>query len=405
MIWAVTIKALLWALMVFNASAFPFKQFSTDTIVVPSANVSDLAPRHLAKRASRYPGVRYGSTCSAAQQEYLDTELDEIKGVVRDATRQLRRIRSVIREKEQPATWGTQYAENTRLLNSWNTMIGTIKYAKGTNKNHIQGAKTPLSWRTTERNMQTVLSQSSLCSVAALALTSMFSVIGLYSRILSALEDRTLSLTIHCNDDFYVLDEAASTEGKRIYRDTRPAEEAGPTFMEAPGYGALCHESELGNGWQMRNKVTQQDEICICPSVFKRLGSLRTLSSLENSMSSLRGMNIDNLKKYAAAGTLLHELTHCSSIAGNDATKDVMFTGASTRKIPAYARSGIWRLAVFEPSDGYYNADSVTYLALALHYWACDWSMGACAGVQKPYDYFTLLGDRRSYYRFDYDEN
>ncbi|GLA31408.1 hypothetical protein AnigIFM63326_010080 [Aspergillus niger] len=215
MIWAVTIKALLWALMVFNASAFPFEPFSTDAIVVPSANVSDFAPRHLAKRASRYPGVRYGSTCSAAQQEYLDTELDEIKGVVRDATRQLRRIRSVIREKEQPATWGTQYAENTRLLNSWNTMIGTIKYAKGTNKNHIKGAKTPLSWRTTERNMQTVLSQSSLCSVAALALTSMISVIGLYSRILSALEDRTLSLTIHCNDDFYVLDEAASTEGTR----------------------------------------------------------------------------------------------------------------------------------------------------------------------------------------------
>ncbi|GKZ35858.1 hypothetical protein AbraIFM66950_006657 [Aspergillus brasiliensis] len=372
--WAATLKTFLWALFICQALAFPFEPFRTETDVVPSANVSDLLPRHLVKRASRYPGVRYGSTCSATQQAYLDTELDEIEEVMRDATRQLRRIRAVIREKEQPATWGTRYAENTRILNSWNTMIGTIKYTKRTNKDHIDGARVPLSWRTTERNMQTVLS--------------------LYNRIFRALQEQTLSITIHCNDDFYVLDEAATTKENRIYRDTRPAGEAGPAFMKAPGYGALCHDSELGYGWQMWNEITQQDEICICPTVFNRVGSSRTLSTLENSMDSLRGMNIDNLKKYAAAGTLLHELTHCRSIVGNDATDDVKFT---PEKVPApeetaYERSGIWRLAVFEPRDGYHNAgwpDSVTYFALALHYWACDWSMGTCAGVNKPYDYFA----------------
>ncbi|XRM42891.1 hypothetical protein ABZX51_006102 [Aspergillus tubingensis] len=187
--------ALLLAVLFRQAITFPLEPFLEDTDVVPSANTSNIVPRDLVKRASRYPGVKYGATCSAAQQAYLDTELDEVKGMLRDASGQLRRIRAVIREKEQPATWGTQFADYTRILNSWITMIGTVKLTTRTSYRHVAGAGTPVSWTTTSRNMQSVLS--------------------VYSRILSALDGENLSLTIHCNDDFYVLDEAASSKTQR----------------------------------------------------------------------------------------------------------------------------------------------------------------------------------------------
>lgn len=90
--------------------------------------------------------------------------------------------------------------------------------------------------------------------------------------------------------------------------------------------GRLCHEGKGGNGWRMLNEVTQEDEICICPVVFERTATSNTLSSLPNTKESLKGRHIDDIKRYYAAGTLLHEISHCSTILGADRTRRPFLT-------------------------------------------------------------------------------
>ncbi|PYH37486.1 uncharacterized protein BO87DRAFT_207668 [Aspergillus neoniger CBS 115656] len=93
--------------------------------------------------------------------------------------------------------------------------------------------------------------------------------------------------------------------------------------MILPEPGRLCHENGGGNGWQMWNKLTVEDEICICPRVFDNAKTSQTLSSLDNTVDSLKGRHVDYIKKFTAAGSLLHELSHCRGILGDDQTKDL----------------------------------------------------------------------------------
>ncbi|GKZ65100.1 hypothetical protein AnigIFM56816_006162 [Aspergillus niger] len=303
--WAATVMGLFWALFSCHALAFPFEPFPSEADVFSPANGSDLAPRHLFKRAPRYPRVKYGSTCSAAQQEYIDTELDEVQTMLSRSLQQLQTLRSVIRERQEPATWGIREAEYTRLFNAWVSMMGTIQFNPTTER--PPGANDqPLSWRTTDRNIGSLMS--------------------IYRRIRRTLQDRTLAITIHCNDEFWKWDKDLSTNEKRIYRDTRPVGEAAQPFMKLDEPGRLCHEGKGGNGWRMLNEVTQEDEICICPVVFERTATSNTLSSLPNTKESLKGRHIDDIKRYYAAGTLLHEISHCSTILGADRTRRPFLT-------------------------------------------------------------------------------
>ncbi|RDH36206.1 hypothetical protein BDQ94DRAFT_167826 [Aspergillus welwitschiae] len=378
--WVATVMSLFWVLFLCHALAFPFEPFPSEVEVVPSANGSDHAPRHLAKRASRYPRVKYGSTCSVTQQEYLETELDEIQTMMTRVTGQLQIMRAVIREKEQPATWDTRFKENSRILGSWAAMMGRIRF----NHEFELEDKTPnlVPWRTTSQNMQFTMS--------------------VYNRIRNVLRDRTLSVTIHCDDTFYVFDKDASTTDARIYRDTRSTET--PLFTKLTRSGRLCHEGGGGNGWQMWNKVTLEDEICICPRVFDRAKSSQTLSSLENTMDSLRGRDIDDIKTFTAAGSLLHELSHCQSILGDDATEDLsshLGPPYPDIVIPGYQRKGVWTLSKADPRQAHRNADSLTFFALALYYSACDWSKGICGAELLPFGFWSKKMHR--YMEMDYD--
>ncbi|KAL7658189.1 hypothetical protein ACMYSQ_004325 [Aspergillus niger] len=177
------------------------------------------------------------------------------------------------------------------------------------------------------------------------------------NRIHNVLRDRTLSITIHCDDDFYVFDKDASTQNTRVYRDTRST--GVPRFMTLDEPKRLCHEGGGGNGWQMWNEVTLEDDICICPRVFTKAGTSQTLSSLDNSMDSLRGRQIDDIKTFTAAGSLLHELSHCRSILGDHHTKDM--TVQPYRQgpvIPGYQRNGVWTVSKANPAEAHRNAVS-----------------------------------------------
>ncbi|GFN17066.1 uncharacterized protein AtWU_06868 [Aspergillus tubingensis] len=320
---AATAMGLFWALLFCHSLAFPFEPFPTDTDVVPSANVSDLLPKHLVKRASRYPRVKYGPTCSAEEQAYIDTELDELQPVMIRVMRQLRDIRAVIREKEQPANWGTRFADNDRILTSWASMMGRTRFNYEVELKENQDNLA--SWTMTSRNMQFMIS--------------------VYSRIYNALRDRTLALTIHCGDEFYVFDKDVSTKNTRVYRDTRSTEFQ--PYMILPEPGRLCHENGGGNGWQMWNKLTVEDEICICPRVFDNAKTSQTLSSLDNTVDSLKGRHVDYIKKFTAAGSLLHELSHCRGILGDDQTSPF---------IDGYQRNGVWAVSKIDPAGAHRNA-------------------------------------------------
>ncbi|GLA39979.1 hypothetical protein AnigIFM63309_007583 [Aspergillus niger] len=155
-------------------------------------------------------------------------------------------------------------------------------------------------------------------SIELATLMTSASMIGVYSRIHNVLRDRTLSITIHCGDEFYVFGKPAHKIHKGVYRDTSSTEV--PRFMTLDEPKRLCHEGGGGNGWQMWNEVTLEDDICICPRAFTKAGTSQTLSSLDNSMDSLRGRQIDDIKTFTAAGSLLHELSHCRSIFGDHHT-------------------------------------------------------------------------------------
>ncbi|GCB20602.1 hypothetical protein AAWM_03487 [Aspergillus awamori] len=192
-------------------------------------------------------------------------------------------------------------------------------------------------------------------SIELATLMTSASMIGVYSRIHNVLRDRTLSITIHCDDDFYVFDKDASTQNTRVYRDTRST--GVPRFMTLDEPKRLCHEGGGGNGWQMWNEVTLEDDICICPRVFTKAGTSQTLSSLDNSMDSLRGRQIDDIKTFTAAGSLLHELSHCRSILGDHHTKDM--TVQPYRQgpvIPGYQRNGVWTVSKANPAEAHRNA-------------------------------------------------
>ena len=104
-----------------------------------------------------------------------------------------------------------------------------------------------------------------------------------------------------------------------MYKDTRPEGEAS-TGLRVSATMRLCHESESAHGWTLKNRVTLKDEITICPGTFRRTNTANKLSQYANDMSVLKGKTLNDMKFTAAAGTLLHELTHCESILGSDKT-------------------------------------------------------------------------------------
>ncbi|KNG80335.1 hypothetical protein ANOM_011032, partial [Aspergillus nomiae NRRL 13137] len=263
--WTVGIQLFLWTLLLPYTTAFPFEIPPDLAEYALKANDSGIPHRHLSKRALDYPGVTFSSTCDDAQQRYIKEELDEIKLVLVQAQQQLRIIRNVIREKEQPQDWGTRYSENRRLLNTFQKFIGWIKFNPATTARTEQQLS---SWTTIAQRM-TLLS---------------------------------------C-----------------VYKDTRPEGEAS-TGLRVSATAKLCHENEGVHGWTLKNDVTLKDEITICPSTFKRTNTANKLSQYANEMSALNGKTLDDMKFTAAAGTLLHELTHCEHILGGDKTGDQVAT-------------------------------------------------------------------------------
>lgn len=151
--------------------------------------------------------------------------------------------------------------------------------------------------------------------------------------------------------------------------------------MILPEPGRVCHENGGGNGWQMWNKLTVEDEICICPRVFDNAKTSQTLSSLDNTVDSLKGRHVDYIKKFTAAGSLLHELSHCRGILGDDQTsklsrfsrekgffsritnrEDKISEDLRLRPFPlgpftdGYQRNGVWAVSKIDPAGAHRNA-------------------------------------------------
>lgn len=104
-----------------------------------------------------------------------------------------------------------------------------------------------------------------------------------------------------------------------VYKDTRDADEA-TTNLVLHSMSRICHESTSAHGWNFKNAVTLKDEICICPELFTRTKTGNKLTRYANDVSILMGKSLNDLKSEAAAGTILHELTHCEHILGSDKT-------------------------------------------------------------------------------------
>ncbi|THC88287.1 hypothetical protein EYZ11_012267 [Aspergillus tanneri] len=92
--------------------------------------------------------------------------------------------------------------------------------------------------------------------------------------------------------------------------------------------------------------VTLQDEICNCPNTFKRTNTANKLTQYANDPGVLQGKKLDDMKGDAAAGTLLHELTHSENILGTAATRPIA------------------GLASVKPHLTLNNADTLAYFAL-----------------------------------------
>ncbi|KAH1303381.1 hypothetical protein KXX47_008748, partial [Aspergillus fumigatus] len=133
-----------------------------------------------------------------------------------------------------------------------------------------------------------------------------------------SLSGGTLSAIIHCKDDFLKY-QGDNEAGQRVYKDTREADEA-TTNLVIHSMSRICHESTSAHGWNFKNAVTLKDEICICPELFTRTKTGNKLTRYANDVSILMGKSLNDLKSEAAAGTILHELTHCEHILGSDKT-------------------------------------------------------------------------------------
>lgn len=56
------------------------------------------------------------------------------------------------------------------------------------------------------------------------------------------------------------------------------------------------------------------------PESFRHAKTSRTLSSVDNTIHSLKGRHVDYIKSFTAAVSLLHVLSHCRGILGDDQT-------------------------------------------------------------------------------------
>ncbi|EHA19725.1 hypothetical protein ASPNIDRAFT_179830 [Aspergillus niger ATCC 1015] len=153
--------------------------------------------------------------------------------------------------------------------------------------------------------------------------------------------------------------------------------------------GRLCHEGKGGNGWRMLNEVTQEDEICICPVVFERTATSNTLSSLPNTKESLKSRHIDDIKRYYAAGTLLHEISHCSTILGADRTRLLLnYNMVSSLFLTLATFASAYALAVNKRFDNgdFPTGDTDPNVTSACTYWANSISStDTCADLESYY--------------------
>ncbi|KAH2160527.1 hypothetical protein KXW37_009945 [Aspergillus fumigatus] len=296
--WMAGMQVLLWATILPFTAAFPFDHHPNLIEYAPQINDSDIHG-HLFKRASDYSGLKFSSTCDAAQIQYVKDELDEIQTVLTQAKTQLRTLRRVILDREQPRDWGTSFADNSRLLNTWQNYFGRIYL------NNEQHAK--IDWLKKEEGKEN--QPSKLINRSST---------DIYDRIHKSLSGGTLSAIIHCKDDFLKY-QGDNEAGQRVYKDTRDADEA-TTNLVLHSMSRICHESTSAHGWNFKNAVTLKDEICICPELFTRTKTGNKLTRYANDVSILMGKSLNDLKSEAAAGTILHELTHCEHILGSDKT-------------------------------------------------------------------------------------
>lgn len=107
-----------------------------------------------------------------------------------------------------------------------------------------------------------------------------------------------------------------SYESTGMYHDTRIQDQK--VYMS---HTMTCHERPSMRGYTWENKFTGKEETVYCPNSFPMWNGRHIADRQSSTFASMKGKTFKDVKEYAAAGTVLHEVTHSEKTLGDYATE------------------------------------------------------------------------------------
>ncbi|KAJ6133676.1 hypothetical protein N7471_008891 [Penicillium samsonianum] len=233
-----------------------------------------------------------------------------------------------------------------------------------------------------------------------------------FMRVRNALDVKknNFHMIINCHDNWLVYshDEAISDgEGgqvlSRMYHDTRIQDQN--VYMS---HTMTCHERPSMRGYTWENKFTGKEETVYCPDSFPMWNGRHIADRQSSTFASMKGKTFKDVKEYAAASTMLHEVTHSPKTLGDHSTEDVRITYQG-RTYPAYGGPLCRELAMtFTDDIGYpeLNADTLALFGLGVYYSQCNWANSDKPGkcwTDTPDKICPTVNNQRTCVTFDWD--
>lgn len=115
---------------------------------------------------------------------------------------------------------------------------------------------------------------------------------------------------------FFQLNATNSYESTGMYHDTRIQDQE--IYIS---HTMTCHERPSMRGYTWENKFTGKEETVYCPNSFPMWNGRHIADRQSSTFASIKGKTFKDVKEYAAAGTVLHEVTHSEKTLGDYATE------------------------------------------------------------------------------------
>ncbi|KAJ5437721.1 hypothetical protein N7445_006265 [Penicillium cf. griseofulvum] len=323
--WRSHVQILLVLCFVISASALSDDSSAISSVGTPvnagftNGTALGQDSHYLYKRAgiNSRSNVAYTSTCLDDQVTYLDSSLSEAKDLASRAVTAISELLDIMRLKEQPKHWpSASYTRRYRNFLLWGSLFGEPILQRGVGKRTLQDTITTMATVKSMLNSWPDSDQEFLAD-------EYIKPLAVFMRVRNALDVKknNFQMIINCHDDWLV----------------------------------YSHDEEIPDGKD--GKVLSPDR-------------------QSSTFASMKGKRFKDVKEYAAAGTILHEVTHSEKTLGDYATADVQITYQG-KIYSAYGGVLCRHLAMTFTGDTEHpelNADTLALFGLGVYYSQCNWA-------------------------------